>query len=461
MRAAKGTIGRIARRAADADKSRIREREGAMRKFLAAAGVAALALGLMGQAPAPPVTHIWAGALIAKPGEARLTAQTIIVRGGRIEAVRPGYVPAPAGGQAVDLKNRTVLPGLIDCHVHLLSELAASGRLDAVTKEESDYTLDGLSNARKTLMAGFTTVVDLGAGQGGHAIFALRDQIAAGKEVGPRILAAGSTISPTGGHADVHGYREDVMHVLGRESICNGADDCRRAVREQAKLGANIIKVTATAGVLSNTAQGLGQQFFDDELKAIADSAHLLGLQVTAHAHGKPGIDAALRAGFDSIEHGSYGDAGSFALYRQTGAYLVPTVLAGITTSELAKAGGVLTPAQAEKALQVGPVMLEMLRQARLAGVKVAFGTDSGVSRHGDNARELELMVQAGYTPTEALRSATVTAAEHLKLESTIGAIEAGKSADIIAVAGDPTRDIAVMRDVRFVMARGTVAKRE
>ncbi|GBF58577.1 imidazolonepropionase [Candidatus Phycosocius bacilliformis] len=409
-------------------------------------------------APEAAVTYIHVGRLIAEPGALPATAKTLIIRDGKIEAIRDGYVAPVGDAQLVDLKTKTVLPGLIDSHVHLLSELSPRSQLDAVTKEESDLVLDGLINAQKTLQAGFTTVVDLGAGDH-HTIFALRNQIAAGRLLGPRILAAGAAISPTGGHGDIHGYREDIMHVLGPESVCNGVDDCRRAVREQVKAGADIIKVTATGGVLSNTASGLSQQFFDDELKAIADTAHLLGKTITAHAHGKGGIEAALRSGFDSIEHSSYADAETFALYKAKNACMVPTLLAGTTVTEMAKVGGTLTGAQAAKALTVGPLMIDMASKARKAGVCVVFGTDSGVSRHGDNAREFELMVQAGFTPTEALRSATVGGAAHLGLSSQIGTLEPGKAADLIAVTGDPLSDVSVLRKVEFVMVGGRIAK--
>lgn len=434
---------------------------GTMRSLLLSTVFACLAVGAA-QAqtpPAPsPATYIHVGRLIAEPGTAPSTTKTLIVRDGKIEAIRDGYVAPVAGAKLVDLKAKTVMPGLIDSHVHLLSELSPSSRLNEVTKEESDLALDGLVNAQKALKAGFTTVVDLGA-DGHHTVFALRDQFASGRLMGPRILAAGAAISPTGGHADVHGFREDVMHVMGPESVCNGVDDCRRAVREQVKAGANIIKATATGGVLSNTASGLSQQFFDDELKAIADTAHLLGKTATAHAHGKGGIEAALRAGFDSIEHSSYADAETFALYKSKNACLVPTLLAGTTVTEMAKAGGTLTGAQAAKALTVGPLMVNMLGRAREAGVCVVFGTDSGVSRHGDNAREFELMVQAGFTPAEALRSATVGGAAHLGLSDQIGTLAPGKAADLVAVTGDPLTDISLLRKIEFVMVGGRIAK--
>ena len=423
------------------------------------AALAALVLS-SASAQTPPLaeTYIQAGRVLADPATGRVEAErTIVVAGGKVVRIDAGFTTAP-GAQVIDLKDKFVLPGLIDSHVHLTSELGPDQVLNEVTQSDSDMALTGAMNARKTVAAGFTTVADLGASN--QAIFALRNAVAAGRVTGPRIVAAGSALSPSGGHGDVHGFREDVLHTLAVPSVCNGADDCRRAVREQVRLGADIIKVTATGGVLSNTRAGLGQQFTDDELKAIADTAHALGRRVTAHAHGVDGVNAALRAGFDSIEHGTYLDATSIKLFRERHATLVPTVLAGAWVSERARDEHTyLTPAQAEKALTAGPLMLDMLRRARLGRVNVAFGTDTGVSPHGMNAREAELWVEAGYTPIEVIRAATVGAADHLQLSAVAGALKPGMSADIIAVAGDPTANISLLRDVRFVMARGTVAR--
>jgi imidazolonepropionase-like amidohydrolase len=427
-----------------------------MRILLAA--LAALLVGpAAAQTPAPE-TYVLAGRLLADPATGRIESErTIVVAGGRIVRIEAGYT-APAGAAVIDLKNRFVLPGLFDCHVHLTSELGPHQLLDEVTQSTAAMALTGAANARKTVMAGFTTVADLGAAN--DSVFALRDAIRAGAITGPRIVAAGSALTPTGGHADVHGYRADINAVLASPTACNGADDCRRAVRAQVQQGADIIKVTATGGVLSNTRAGLGQQFADDELKAIADTAHSLGRIVTAHAHGVDGVNAALRAGFDSIEHGTYLDRDSIALFRRNNAYLVPTVLAGAWVSERARdANSFLTPAQKEKALTAGPLMLDMLRRARAGRVNVAFGTDTGVSPHGMNAREAELWVEAGFTPLEVIRAATVSAAAHLQLSDTAGALKPGLSADLIAVDGDPTQNISLLRDVKFVMARGAVAK--
>lgn len=420
-------------------------------------GAFAFAQNLNGQTPR---TYIYGGVIITKAGQAPLKNATIIIEGDKIINVIDGFaMPENANDKIIDLKNKTIMAGMIDSHVHLSGELGANSQLNAVTMEESDYAFIAMHNAQKNLKAGFTTVVDLGA-DGSHAIFSLRDQIAKGLIIGPRIIAAGSALSATGGHGDVHGYREDLLKIMVPETICDGVDDCRRATRYQMKMGADIIKVTATGGVLSNTAAGLGQQLFDDELKAIADTAHSMGRKVTAHAHGKAGIDAALKAGFDSIEHGTYLDKETIELFKKSGAYLVPTVLAGATVTKIAQMPNPpLSAAQIAKAKEAGPKMLNMLKLAHENGVKVAFGTDTGVSKHGDNAKELELMVEAGFTPTEALKSATIDAADHLGLSKQIGTIEAGKFADIIAIDGDPTINIKIMQNVQFVMKSGVVAK--
>jgi imidazolonepropionase-like amidohydrolase len=424
---------------------------------------AALLAGVLaGSAAAqqPPVEiYIHAGRVLADPSGASVeTARTIVVSDGKIVRIDAGYVSAP-GARVIDLKDKFVLPGLIDSHVHLTSELGPDQVLNEVTQSNADMALTGAMNARKTVEAGFTTVADLGSGAS-ESIFALRNAISRGAIPGPRIVAAGAALTPTGGHGDVHGFREDVLGALVVPTTCDGADDCRRKVREQIKRGADVIKVTATGGVLSNTRAGLGQQLTDDELKAIADTAHALGRRATAHAHGADGVNAALRAGFDSIEHGTYLDQTSIRLFRERGAVLVPTVLAGAWVTERARdANSYLTPAQKEKALTAGPLMLDMLRRARLGRVTVAFGTDTGVSPHGMNAREAELWVEAGYTPIEVIRAATVGAAKHLQLSQTTGALKPGMSADIIAVAADPTANISALRDVRFVMTRGRVAK--
>src|SRR5690606_121955 len=308
--------------------------------------------------------------------------------------------------------------------------------------------------------AGFTTVADLGADP--EAILALRNGIARGDVVGPRILASAGGISPHGGHGDVNGVRADLVPHMRGDGVCSGADDCRRAVRERVRDGADVIKITATGGVLSDTAAGLGQQFSQAELEAIIDAAHSMGRRVTAHAHGGDGVNSFLRAGGDSIEHGTYLDDESIRLFRANDAWLVPTLLAGdFVAREAARPNSFLTPNQQAKALQAGPQMLAMARRAHERGVRIAFGTDSGVSAHGDNAQEFALLVRAGMTPLEAIQSATVGAAEHLQLQDQVGRLAPGMAADLIAVSGDPLADVTTLERVRFVMRAGRVYRSE
>lgn len=426
-----------------------------MKQIALAAALAALMIGPASAQETKFDQCVLAGRLILEAGKPSQTNQLIRIRGGKIFDIA-----APSASVTCEkiqnLSNFTVLPGLIDAHVHLLSELGPDSRLKEVTVSSEDLVVEGAANARKTLLAGFTSVVDLGGEPG--SIFALRDGITAGKLPGPRILAAGAAITPHGGHADIHGFRPDVMAGLDRSNTCSGADDCRRAVREMVRAGADVIKITATGGVLSNTKAGLGQQFTDPELKAIVETAHALGRKAAAHAHGKAGIDASLRAGIDSIEHGTYGDNESFKLYKANNAALSPTTLAGATVVAQADTGW-LTPAQRAKALEAGPLMLDMLRRARLAGVRPIFGTDTGVSRHGENAKEFALWIEAGFTPSEAIRAATLGVAEHYGLADEIGSIAPGKAADLIAVAGDPLGDVTRLQSVAFVMKAGMVHK--
>lgn len=411
------------------------------------------------QEAAPQVASIiHAGRLLADPATGRITTEQSILVGadGRIIGVEAGYVTR-GDARIIDQRDRFVLPGLIDSHVHLSGELGPNQLIEEVTLTASDAALRGAQNARTTLLAGFTTVADLGAAN--DSIFALRRAIAEGRVPGPRIIASGFSITPDGGHGDANGFSPDVIDVLRSPSACSGADACRRAVRRQIQAGADVIKITATGGVLSNTAAGVEQQFSDEELRAIVEAAHAMGRRVTAHAHGAGGINAALRAGVDSIEHGSYIDRESVRLLRQGNRYHVPTLLAGWWVGRLAEQGGVLTPAQTAKARQVSRDMANMGRFAQQNRVRIAFGTDSGVSPHGMNAREFQLLVDSGFTPLQAIQMATINAADHLQLNGTAGRIAAGYAADIIAVDGDPTQDVAVLMTIGFVMARGTVHK--
>ena len=405
-----------------------------------------------------PTTFVQVGRLLADPASGRvLRDKTLVIRGNQVVEIRDGFV---GEGQVLDLRAAFVLPGLIDSHVHLTGQQNPNGRLENVTESNATQAMVGARYARRTLNAGFTTVADLGASN--EAIFALREAVKRGDVPGPRIIAAGSSVSVHGGHGDINGYREDVMHVLSPESVCSGVEDCMRAVRLQVRSGADIIKITATGGVLSNTAAGLAQQFSEDELAAIVASAHRMGRQVTAHAHGVDGINAFLKAGGDSIEHGTYLDDESMRLFKAHNAWLVPTLMAGDYVARVAAGpDNFFTPAQTAKALEAGPKMLDMARRAHAGGVRIAFGTDSGVSAHGDNAQEFALLVRAGLTPLEAIQSATVGAAEHLKIANEAGRLAPGMPADLIAVSGDPLSDVTELERVRFVMKGGQVFRQD
>ena len=418
--------------------------------------------------PQPNWTVLHCGTLLAVPGEPPQPHMTIVIHDGQIQAVRQGYVAAGDLAEArnepietVNLKDRFVLPGLIDCHTHITGQYTADVRLRRVEETDADAAIRGVVYARRTLEAGFTTIRNVGSS--GDAAFALRDAINEGLVPGPRILMAGESISPTGGHSDsTLGYREDLFAMPGSmQGIADGPAACRRAVRAQVKRGADVIKLTATGGVLSATAAGTEQQFFDDELTAIVQTAHLLGRTVAAHAHGTNGINAALRAGVDSIEHGTFLDEESITLFKQTGAFLVPTILAGKTVTQKAAIAGYYPPPVAEKAKAVGPVIQNAFAKAYEGGVRIAFGTDSGVSEHGRNAEEFLLMVEAGMSETEAIVSATVSAAQLLGLSKEIGTIDAGKAADIIATKGNPLDDISTLQHIAFVMRSGTVYKHQ
>lgn len=410
-------------------------------------------------AAAQPDTLIHAGRVLADPASGRvLTQQSILVRSGRIVSITAGYSTPANGAAVVDLKNAFVLPGLIDSHVHLASEQGPDARLNGFLKTESDAAIDAAGFAMKTLNAGFTTVADLGGPS--ESILALRSGVARGVVPGPRIISAAGAVSVHGGHGDANGMPRELAVMFRSPGVCSGADDCARATRERVRDGADIIKITATGGVLSQTAAGLGQQFTDDELKAIVQAAHSMGRKVTAHAHGVDGINSFLKAGGDSIEHGTYADAESARLFKTNGAYLVPTLLAGdFVAREAERPGTFLTPPQIAKAREAGPKMLDMLRRMHAAGVKIAFGTDTGVSAHGDNAQEFALMVKAGMTPLQTIQAATVNAADHFGLSAEIGSISVGKAADIIAVGGDPLSNVRELESVDFVMKGGKVYK--
>ena len=401
-------------------------------------------------------TIIHAGTLLAVPGNAPATKQSIIIEGRQIVRVEDGFVdPADLSGDVtvIDLSDKFVLPGLMDMHVHLLGELGPNSRTDALHVTTSMQALKGAMHAKRTLEAGFTTVRDLGGNP--EAIYALRDAIDDGFVPGPRIFAAGSSLAATGGHGDVDGVKAELLTLWTPETICDGPYDCRRATRYAIKYGADWIKITATGGVLSDTATGTDQQMTDDELKEIIDTAHGLGVRVAAHAHGTDGINAALRAGVDTIDHGSFLDRESISLFRQTGAYLVPTLSPGYKIPAQMEGNPFFTEAIKAKALAAAAASKANFGSAYDAGVKIAFGTDTGVTKHGENADEFGMMVENGMTEMDAIRSATVVAAELLEMSDTLGTIEPGKMADIIAVDLSPLDDITVLESVTAVIKNG------
>ena len=410
-------------------------------------------------------TIIHAGTLLAVPGDAPQERQSIIVRDGLVLEIQNGFVEPDAVAaqgevRVIDLSDRFVMPGFIDLHVHLTGQAGGERKVDFVTMTDADIALTAQMYARRTLFAGFTTVRDLGSR--GTAIFALRDAIKAGKIEGPKIIAAGEAITPTGGHGDVHGFRQEVLDLFPSSGVCDGADDCRKAVRRQVKRGADVIKVTATGGVLSETATGTGQQFTDDELRAIAETAHALGRKVTAHAHEKAGIEAALRAGFDSIEHSMWADRDTMELFLKTGAWMIPTVYpitAVGDTPEKMRQGPFkdMPPPIMEKLLRLGRQPKDMTRLAHSMDVKIALGTDSAVSPHGENAHEFIEYVNVGMSEMEALEAGTVNAAEAGGFADRAGSLEPGKAADIVAMTESPLEEISAVLDVQFVMRDGVV----
>ena len=419
-------------------------------------GFSTLALA---QATVAAPTYIHAGRLIAVPGKAVRGPSTIVVDNGRIVSVTDGLARVEPGTTVIDLTNKTVLPGLIDSHVHLSSDRAGNeGLIADFTESDQLGAYETLWNARKTLDAGFTTVRNLGD-EG--ATLALREAIGRGWATGPRIVDAGQSISTTSGHMDARlGVAENLLDAIPHDNLCDGPDECRKAVRRQIGRGADVIKIATTAGVNSRISAGLGKQMFDDEAKAIVDTAHLYGKKVAAHAHGADGITVALRAGVDSIEHGTLLDDEGIALFKKTGAYYVPTLstVNGYLERIAANPNAYSPEVRAKIDWRIG-ITGKALQKAVPAGVKIAFGTDAGVSKHGRNADEFELMVKHGMTPAQAIVAATVNAADLLGVSSDAGTIEPGKSADIIAVSGDPLTDVNVLKRVEFVMARGLVVK--
>jgi imidazolonepropionase-like amidohydrolase len=383
---------------------------------------------------------------------------TLVIEGKKITGIQKGFI-APAGtDKVINLKTQTVMPGLTDMHVHLEQETSKGGESKRYQQNQADIAFDAAKYAKTTLLAGFTTVRDLG---GSGVNIALRNAINKGTTIGPRVFTSGRTIATTGGHGDpsnalAEKLTLDPQYMTG---VVNGADECRQAVRQRYKEGSDCIKITATGGVLSLAKSGKAPQFTEDEIKAIVETAKDYGFHVAAHAHGTEGIKRAVRAGVTTIEHGTYMDDEAIELMKQHGTYFVPTIIAGKTVADSAKVPGYYHPLVVPKALEIGPLIQATFAKAYKAGVKIAFGTDSGVSIHGYNAYEFQYMVEAGMPAMEAIKSATIIPATIMGTQKDLGSIETGKIADIIATDGNPLQDIKVMRKVSFVMKDGVVYK--
>jgi imidazolonepropionase-like amidohydrolase len=408
----------------------------------------------------PPVTAVRAGVLIDGTGAAPVRNAVILVQGDRITGLGPGLA-IPKGATVVDLSGETVLPGFIDAHVHLVGRTIGDGdwQHSGITELPSELTLLGAAHAQQTLEAGFTMVRIVGAD--GFADLGLRNAIDAGWVPGPRILGAGIALGARGGHCDgTAGFNPGTFgHEAGfQEGVADGVDQARSGVRYMVKYGADVIKICATGGVLSPTDSVGLQQYTEEEMRAIVETAAMLRRKVAAHAHGTEGIKAAVRAGVASIEHGSMLDDEAVQLMKQHGTYLVPTLLAGFTVESLATAKK-LPPAIAAKALAIAPRIHQSFKLALDAGVKIALGTDAGVMQHGTNAREFALMVKYGMTPMQAIQAGTLSGATLLGREAEVGSLERGKLADLVAVKGDPLKDITVLQHVDFVMKGGAVFK--
>jgi imidazolonepropionase-like amidohydrolase len=418
------------------------------------AGVAVQAIAV--QARAAP-TVIQADRVLAEPGKAPRGVTSIVIDEGKIVALLDGRQSGPAGARVIDLGNRFVLPGLIDSHVHLASDTGGeAGLVEGLTSSPGTMTLRAQWNGMKTLRAGFTTVRNLGDSGG---TLALRDAVEAGWVLGPRIIDAGRAISVTSGHMDgTLSLRDDLQDSINQENLCNGADSCREAVRKQVRRGVDLIKIATTGGVNSRIGTGIGQQMFLDEAKAIVDTAHMLGKKVAVHAHDAGGINVALQAGADSIEHGTVPNDETLRLFKQTNAYYIPTLSTVNGYRErLAKDPKAYPPEVLAKINWRLEITGKALERAVPAGVRIAFGTDAGVSKHGRNADEFELLVEHGMTPATAIVAATTNAADLLGLKDKVGALRPGMAADLIAVDGDPLMDVKVLKSVKFVLKGGKV----
>lgn len=403
-------------------------------------------------------TYIHCGRMIDVAQMKVLEKMTIVVEGNKIVSVRNGFEKGGAADKLVDLSAYTVMPGLMDMHVHLEQQTRKGSTADRFTRNPEDIAFESAKYAETTLMTGFTTVRDLG---GTGVNIALRNAIDGGLAKGPRIYTAGKAIASTGGHADpTNGYRRDLMDDPGpREGVVNGIEDARKAVRQRYKDGADVIKITATGGVLSLAKSGQNPQFTEDEMRAIVETAKDYGFTVAAHAHGAEGMKRAIRAGVTSIEHGTLMDDEAISLFIKYGTWYVPTMIAGRSAADSARIPGYYPPVVTGKALEIGTKLAATFTKAYKAGVKIAFGTDAGVYVHGKNYLEFQYMVEGGMPPLETIKCATLNASQLLGIDKTLGSIEAGKLADIIAVNGDPSKDITVMKNVVFIMKDGVIYK--
>lgn len=403
-------------------------------------------------------TIIHCGNLIDGKANDVQAQMTLVIEGNKIVAVQKGFTQPAAGEKLIDLSKKTVLPGLIDMHVHLESETSKDQALQRFTLNDADVAFRSTVFAKRTLLAGFTTVRDLG---GSGINTSLRNAVNNGSVVGPRIYSAGKSIATTGGHADpTNGYRKDLMGDPGpKEGVINSPEEARQAVRQRYKDGSDMIKITATGGVLSIAKDGSGPQFTDEELKAIIETAKDYGMHTAAHAHGTEGMKRAVQAGITTIEHGTKMTTEVMDLMKQKGTYYVPTISAGKFVAEKAKEPGYYHPLVVPKALEIGPQIQKTFSEAYKRGVKIAFGTDAGVYPHGENGKEFGYMVEAGMPAMEAIKSATAVSAGILGMSDKIGTLEVGKLADIVAVDENPLKNISTMASVSFVMKDGVVYK--
>lgn len=416
--------------------------------------------------PLAAQTVIHAGKLV-NVVEGRVDSEmSLVIQAGKIDSIETGYIDPATLGEAdsvtvIDLKQHTVMPGLMDMHTHLMMQHNKNSYSEKFFMNEADFALRSTVYAKRTLLAGFTTVRELG--DNGTNSVALRKAITEGYVVGPRIFTAGKSLATTGGHADpTNGTKGDYRRDAGPvDGVINGVEDARKAVRQRYKDGADLIKLTATGGVLSLATSGQNPQFTTEELETIVAIAKDYGMTVAVHAHGTEGMKRAVVAGVNSIEHGTYMTPEVMELMKERGTYLVPTLMAGAWVAKKAEEDDYFPAVVRPKAAAIGPVIMRTFAKAKAAGVKIAFGTDSGVSPHGENAREFELLVAGGMTSMEAIQAATIEAAKLLNVTDRLGSLEVGKLADIVAVKGDPLENISLMKEVVFVMKEGEIFKQE